>query len=64
MEKKQEENNLPEIEFEGPLGKFWSLKEVPFESLVLSIRKLFEEATRRGYKEEFIIEAIKKIKSE
>jgi hypothetical protein len=59
---KSSEGKLPEIEFEGPLGYFWHLEEVPLESLVQGIRKLFEEATRRGYKEEFIIEAVKHLR--
>jgi len=50
---------LPKVEFEGPLGYFWSLKEVPIEAIAKAIRELFAEAERRGYKEPLVLELVK-----
>ena len=50
---------MPEIEFEGPMGLFWSMKEVPFEALTKGIAEIAQELFRRGYREEVILEAIR-----
>ena len=57
-----EKLDLPKIEFEGPLGQFWTLNSVPIEAIVKGIRELFSEALRRGYKEETIIDMLKETK--
>ncbi len=55
MEK--ERQCLPGLEFEGPLGRFWDNEEVPFEALIKGVVEIWRELLRRGYKEEFILEA-------
>ena len=51
---------LPKVEFEGPLGFFWDVKEVPLESLIDAIAEIFLELRRRGYPEPLIQEMVKK----
>lgn len=51
---------MPGVEFEGPLGQFWSMKEVPFEAMIAGIAEILQELSRRGYKEEIILEALKR----
>ena len=52
---------MPGVEFEGPMGKFWPLDEVPSASLLKGMKDLLNEATRRGWKEDAIIEYLKKV---
>lgn len=54
-----EKIGLPGVEFEGPLGMFWVLEEVPFEAMVNGTAEIIRELLRRGYKEEIILESIK-----
>lgn len=54
---KQGKQCLPGIEFEGPLGMFWDEKDVPLEALIEGVVEIWRELLRRGYKEEFILEA-------
>lgn len=49
-------NTTPGVEFEGPMGYFWPLEEVPAESLFAAITEFFEELERRGYSEEQMTE--------
>jgi hypothetical protein len=51
---------MPGVEFEGPMGMFWSMEEVPFEAMTMGIAEIIQELLRRGYMEEIILEAIKK----
>ena len=48
---------MPEVEFEGPMGRFWLMEEVPFEAMTKGIAEIVKELLRRGYKEEVILEA-------
>ncbi|MCK4649509.1 hypothetical protein KAT51_08290 [bacterium] len=50
---------LPGVEFEGPMGMFWSMEEVPFEAMTMGIAEINQELLRRGYKEDIILEAVK-----
>ncbi len=50
---------MPEVEFEGPLGMFWLMEEVPFEALTKGIAEIVKELLRRGYKEDVILVAIR-----
>jgi hypothetical protein len=50
---------MPSLEFEGPMGYFWGTEDVPFEVLVDSICKCLHELSRRGYKEEVVVEMVK-----
>jgi len=50
---------MPGVEFEGPLGMFWSMEEVPFEAMTKGIAEIGQELLRRGYREDVILEAIK-----
>ena len=59
MSKEKRAMGMPEIEFEGPMGMFWSLEEVPFEAMTLGVAEIFQELVKRGYNEQVIIEAIK-----
>ena len=53
------ETNMPEVEFEGPFGKFYLMEEVSLEALTKGISVIILELTRRGYREDVILEAIK-----
>lgn len=50
---------MPSVEFEGPMGMFWSMQDVPFEAMTEGIAEIVQELLRRGYKEEVILEALK-----
>lgn len=50
---------MPGVEFEGPMGMFWSMREVPFEALTKGIAEIAQELFRRDYKEEVVLESIK-----
>ena len=50
---------LPGVEFEGPMGAFWSMDEVPFEALIKGICEIIEELLRRDYKTPIVLEMIK-----
>lgn len=54
-----DERLLPSIEFEGPLGQFWSLDSVPMEAIIKAVRELLDELRQRGYKDEIIQEMLK-----
>lgn len=54
----------PSIEFEGPLGVFWSLEDVPIEALAHAVLEIIEETMRRGFSEEFLINLVKKEQGE
>lgn len=51
---------IPNVEFEGPLGRFWPLNTVPMEAIIKAIKELIDELHHRGYKDQFIIEMLKK----
>jgi len=53
-------SNMPEVEFEGPLDRFWSMDDVPIEALATGAAEIVAELQRRGYQEDIIIELIKK----
>lgn len=59
VNEKRREMGMPGVEFEGPMGMFWSMEEVPFEAMTMGIAEIVQELLRRGYKEEIILEAIK-----
>lgn len=59
MSDKRREMGMPGVEFEGPMGMFWSIEEVPFEALIEGTCEILEELFRREYKEDFILERIK-----
>ena len=40
-------DNSPSLEFEGPLGIFWDVNEVPNKTIIESIKILVNEARRR-----------------
>jgi len=54
-----EKAKMPKMNFEGPLGYFWSLNEIPMESIIQGIRELVEELYRRNIKDENILEMLK-----
>jgi len=54
-----DENLLPGVEFEGPLGQFWPLASVPIEAIIKGIKELLDELRQRGYNEEAIVEMVK-----
>ncbi len=58
MERDRRQMGMPEVEFEGPMGMFWPMNEVPFEALTFGIADIIRELFRRGYREEVILEAI------
>lgn len=46
---------LPSMEFEGPMGFFWNVTEVPIESLTKGMAEIWREFLRREYSETFIL---------
>jgi hypothetical protein len=50
---------MPGVEFEGPLGMFWPMEDVPFEALTQGIAEIVKELLRREYTEDVILQAIK-----
>ena len=50
---------MPGVEFEGPMGMFWSMKEVPFEAMIQGIAEIIRELLVRGYKQDIVWQAIK-----
>lgn len=50
---------LPGVEFEGSLGHFYDMEEVPLEAMIEGICEIYEELFRRNYKEWFILESVK-----
>ena len=56
----EREMGMPGVEFEGPMGMFWSMEEVPMEALAKGASEIITELQRRGYREEIILELIKK----
>ena len=50
---------MPGVEFEGPFGMFWSMKDVPFEAMCQGIAEIVQELLRRGYREEMILESVR-----
>jgi len=48
------------MEFEGPLGFFWDIREVPLESLIKAMAEIILELKRRGYPEPLIMEMVEK----
>ena len=57
----RQRSGLPTLEFEGPLGVFPPVEEVPLEALALGVRELFQEVKRRGVREEAFIEMVKRV---
>ena len=51
---------MPDVEFEGPMGLFWLMEEVPFEAMTKGIAEIVCELRKRGYHEDIILEAIKR----
>ena len=43
-----DEGGLPGMEFEGPLGFFWTTVEAPTDSLRNALREIIEELKKRG----------------
>ncbi len=59
-DERKREGSLPTVEFEGPLGRFWPMGEVPVEALAKAVKEIFDEVRRRGWKEEHFIQLVKK----
>jgi len=59
METEKRKWGMPGVEFEGPMGIFWSMEEVPFEAMTEGIAEIVRELLRRGYRQEVILEAVK-----
>ena len=53
---------MPGVEFEGPMGMFWSMEDVPFEAMTMGIAEIVQELLRRGYKQEVILESVRNSK--
>lgn len=53
------EGLMPEVEFEGPLGQFWSMTDVPMEALVKGIADIYKELRRRGYRDDLVLALIR-----
>ena len=59
MVESRREMGMPGVEFEGPLGMFWTMDEVPFEALTNGIAEIVKELHQRGYRDDMILEAVK-----
>ena len=59
MASKRQEMGMPDVEFEGPMGMFWLMEEVPFEAMTKGIAEIAQELRRRGYREEVILESVR-----
>ena len=55
---------LPGMEFEGPIGYFPPIGEVPIEALAIGVKEIVEEVRRRGVREEAFLELVKSQKVE
>jgi hypothetical protein len=55
---------LPGVEFEGPMGQFWIMEEVPMEALAKGAAEIIAELRRRGYRDDLILGMIKKYSQE
>ncbi len=40
MASKRQEMGMPDVEFEGPMGMFWLMEEVPFEAMTKGIAEI------------------------
>ena len=60
MTEKRLQLGMPGVEFEGPMGMFWIMEDVPMEALAKGAAEIIIELRRRGYDENFIFEAIKR----
>jgi len=50
---------LPKIEFEGPMGNFWLMEEVPMKALIIGASVIIDELHQRGYRDDVILQLIK-----
>ena len=50
----------PGFEFEGPMGKFWDVKEVPIASLISAIAECLRELASRGLTEAEVLAEVAK----
>jgi len=56
----QNRDKLPGVEFEGPLGQFSLMEEVPFDALIIGACDIFEELlSNRCFKEDTILSLIR-----
>lgn len=62
--RRKQDSGLPGMEFEGPFAFFWDLKDVPIESIAIGMVELLEEANRRGYTIEQVIQMAKRMSIE
>jgi hypothetical protein len=49
---------LPGMEFEGPMGHFWVMEEVPMPALIAAIAECLDELIKRGFSESQIMEMV------
>lgn len=50
------QGQMPAFEFEGPIGYFWLLDEVPIEAITDALVMLADQAERRGYSVEAVLQ--------
>ena len=48
MTETAEDEDMPGVEFEGPLGQFWLMEEVPTAALIKGKLEIEAELKRRG----------------
>lgn len=53
----------PSMEFEGPTGMFWSIEDVPAESLAISLVEICKEIEQRGFDIMTMVELGKELKA-
>jgi hypothetical protein len=58
MTNKNDQEEILGFEFEGPMGHFWIMPEVPTSSLAAAIEECLDELAERGYSEAEIVEMI------
>ena len=54
----------PGFEFEGPMGHFWNLEEVPTASVVLAVAECLHELYRRGMSSDEAAEKVRALQKE
>jgi hypothetical protein len=59
-----EKEELPGMEFEGPMGHFWVMEEVPTPALIAAIAECLDELTKRGFSEPHIMAMVRGVQSE
>lgn len=52
------------FEFEGPFGRFWMVKDVPTESIVLAVAECLHELYRRGHSSDDVAAKVRALHKE